>query len=173
QKAPTSALREAAVMHPGPQAPSLRAPSMRAPSADGPPSAAVDAFRKGDLEAVERMATQVGVDEGRTGLAERLQAMAKLARGETGDAIRRLRDAADEARRTKSKDRCRAALALAVALGAASRHEEALLEALDALARARELSDERGEYACRRFLSQLAATAGHHDVAEAWGAEGT
>jgi hypothetical protein len=160
----------------GPAAPpaSIRAPSMRAPSgAEGPPSAAVDAFRKGDLEAVERMATQVRVDEGRTGLAERLQAMAKLARGETGDAIRSLRDAADEARRTASRDRCRAALALAVALAAASRHEEALIEALDALARAREFGDERGEHACLRFLSRLAATAGHHDVAEAWAATST
>jgi hypothetical protein len=137
-------------------------------SSYGPPSAAVQALRSGDLEAVERLAEHVRIDEGRTGLAERLQAMAHLARGETGDAIRRLRDAADEARRAGSKDRCRAALALAVALGAANRHEEALLETLDALARAREMHDAKGEHACIRFLGQLAATVGHHDVAEAW-----
>ena len=131
-------------------------------------SAAVEAFRTGDLEAVERMAKQVRLDENRAGLADRLSAMAKLARGETGDAIRRLRAAAEESRKTKSRDRCRAALALGVALAAASRHEEALLEALDALARARETKDMRGEQACLRFLSQLAATVGHHDVAEAW-----
>jgi hypothetical protein len=144
--------------------PSLRAP----PGAEGPPSAAVEALRKGDLEAVERMAARIGVDEARIGLSERLQAMAKLARGETGDAIRRLRDAAGETRRTGSRDRCRAALALAVALAATGRHEEALIEGLDALARARELADERGEHACLRFLSQLSAMAGHHDVAETW-----
>jgi len=148
------------------------APTSKAapPGASEPPSAAVEALRKGDLEAVERMAAQMRVGEAKTGLAERLQAMAKLARGETGDAIRRLREAADESRRTGSRDRCRAALALAVALGAAGRSEEALLEVLDGLARARELKDPRGEQACLKFLSRLAATAGHHDVAEAWAA---
>ncbi|HVU03325.1 MAG TPA: hypothetical protein VHE30_16310 [Polyangiaceae bacterium] len=139
-----------------------------APKATEPPSKAVEALRKGDVEAVERMAARVSVEESKSGLAERLSAMAKLARGETGDAIRRLRDAAEEARRKGSRDRCRASLALAVALGSAGRHDEALLEALDGLARARESSDARGERACVRFLSQLAATAGHHDVAEAW-----
>jgi thioredoxin-like negative regulator of GroEL len=79
-----------------------------------------------------------------------------------------LRAAAEESRRNRSRDGCRAALALGVALAAANRLEEALLEALDALARAREYEDARGEQACLRFLSQLAATVGHHDVAEAW-----
>jgi hypothetical protein len=130
--------------------------------------AAVEALRNGDLEAVDRMAKKVRLDENRTGLAERLSAMAKLARGETGDAIRRLRVAAEESRRTKSRDRCRASLALGVALAAANRHDEALLETLDALARARETADARGVHACSRFLSQLASTVGHHDVAEAW-----
>jgi hypothetical protein len=107
-------------------------------------------------------------DEQRPALAERLQAMAKLARGETGDAIRRLRHAAEDALRAGSRDQCRTLLALAVALGAAGRQEEALLEALSALARARELGDAKGERACLLFLSRLSATAGHHDVAEAW-----
>ena len=160
-----------ALAAPGAPEPSSGGPPRSAATSDGdPPSAAVDAFRKGDLEAVERMAAHVRLDEGRTGLAERLQAMAQLARGATGDAIRSLRDAAEVARRTASRDRCRTALALAVALGAAGRYEEALIEALDALARARELADDRGERACLRFLSHLAGTAGHHDVAEAWAA---
>ncbi len=136
--------------------------------ASEPPSAAVAALRTGDLEAVDRMAVQLRVDEGRTALAERLQAMAHIARGETGDAIRRLREAAEQARKSGSRDRCRANLALGVALAAASRHEEALLETLDALARAREMADAKGERACVTFLGQLAATVGHHDAAEAW-----
>jgi len=165
---PIRGKRKPVVLPPDPPASVVR-PSLRAPpGAEGPPSAAVEALRKGDLEAVERMAARIGVDEARIGLSERLQAMAKLARGETGDAIRRLRDAAGETRRTGSRDRCRAALALAVALAATGRHEEALIEGIDALARARELADERGEHACLRFLSQLATMAGHHDVAEAW-----
>jgi hypothetical protein len=94
--------------------------------------------------------------------------MADLARGDTGDAIRRLRDAAGEARRTGSRDRCRSLLALAVALAAANRREEALLEALDALARAREAEDERGERACLLFLSQLSTSAGHPEIGALW-----
>jgi hypothetical protein len=109
-----------------------------------------------------------GIDRG-SAHAERLLAMAKIARGETGDALRRLRDAAEEARRTRSRDRCRAALALGVGLAAAGRHEEALLEALDALARARETTDAKGERACLKFLAHLSSITGHHDVAEAWG----
>jgi hypothetical protein len=143
--------------------------SVRAGQASEAPRA-VEALKRGDLETVERMARELAVDESRSGLAERLKAMANLARGETGDAIRRLRDAAGEAKRTGSRDRCRASLALAVALAAASRHDEALLEGLDALARARETEDAKGERACARFLSQLSATAGHSDAAAAWAA---
>jgi hypothetical protein len=147
-----------------------RPPSDRATT---PSSRAVEALRNGDAETVERMANQLRVDEGRLELAARLEAMAKLSRGETGDAIRRLRDASDAARKNESGDRCRASLALGVALATANRAEEALLEALDALARARELHDSRGERACTRFLSQLSAIAGHPDVAEAWAALST
>lgn len=132
------------------------------------PGRALEALRRGDAASVERLARELRVDETRSGLAERLQAMADLARGDTGDAIRRLRDAVDEARRTKSRDQCRSLLALGVALAAASRNEEALLEVLDGLARAREAMDERGERACIRFLAQLATSAGHPDVGEEW-----
>jgi hypothetical protein len=135
-----------------------------------PPARALEALRKGDTASVDKLAQELRVDEGRSGLAERLEAIADLARGDTGDAIRRLRDAAGEAKRAGSRDQCRALLAFAVALGAAGRKEEALLEALDALARARDGNDERGERACLRFLSQLAANAGH--PSDAWVAPG-
>jgi hypothetical protein len=168
---------EPSVVPPPPEhvlTPSLRAPGAPATPLPGevtrssePSTAAVEALRKGDLEAVERMAEQ-GHDEGKSARAERLRAMAHLARGETGDAIRRLREGVEEARRTGSRDRCRASLALGVALAAANRYEEALLEALEALARAREMRDAKGEHACLRFLGQLSSTVGHHDVAEAW-----
>lgn len=136
--------------------------------AEPQPVRALDALRRGDVASVEKLAKELRVDESRAGLADRLQAMADIARGDTGDAIRRLRDAAEEARRVESRDLCRALLALAVALAAANRKEEALLEALDALARAREANDERGEQACVRFLSQLAASAGHPDAGSLW-----
>jgi hypothetical protein len=139
------------------------------PRASIPPSA-VAAIRTGDVDAMERLADQLRADEGRVELADRLAAMAKLARGETGDAIRRLRVAAEDAKEARSTDRCRASLALGVALAAANRHEEALFEALDALARAREGDDKKGERACIRFLVQLSTTAGHPDIAAAWAA---
>lgn len=138
------------------------------PRASPPPGRAVEALRKGDAASVERLAQGLRVDETKSGLAERLQAMADLARGDTGDAIRRLRDGVTEAKRTQSRDQCRALLALAVGLASANRKEEALLEALDALARARESKDERGEHACLRFLAQLVGSAGHVDLAGEW-----
>lgn len=130
--------------------------------------AAVRALRKGDADTVERMAAELRMTDRGGVLAERLSAMAKLARGETGDAIRRLREAADRAKATSSRDRCRTALALGVALAAGGRHEEALLEALYALARARETEDGKGEQACLRFLAHLSATAGHAQEAAVW-----
>jgi hypothetical protein len=130
----------------------------------------VAALRTGDLDAVERMAAKVRHGEGRAGLADRLDAMADLARGETADAIRRLQAAADKARRDGSRDRCRASLALAVALAAGSRAEDALFQALDALARARESEDFRGEQATLRFLSQLAGLAGRPEIGSRWAA---
>lgn len=132
------------------------------------PSEAVQALRKGDVDAVERMAEKVRLSDKGSPLAERLSAMANLARGETGDAIRRLRQAAEEARQIGSRERCRTSLALGVALAASGRYEEALLEALDALARARETEDTKGEHACLLFLAQLSATAGHPAEAAAW-----
>jgi hypothetical protein len=135
-----------------------------------PGSAAVAALRTGDLEAVGRMADRVRRGEGRHGLADRLDAMAHLARGETADAIRRLEAAAHLARRDGSRDRCRAALALAVALSAGGRHEDALFQALEALARARETDDFRGEQATLRFLVQLTTLIGRADIARRWSA---
>jgi hypothetical protein len=171
--------------HPWKGAPIAASPvivASRPPDSDGdidllssvPPanasSAAVEALRAGDLDAVGRMAERVRQLHGRAGLAERLDAMADLARGETSDAIRRLEAAAEAARRDGSRDRCRASLALAVALSAAGRHEDALFRGLDALARAREMDDFRGELATLRFLSHLSAAAGHPEIAAQWGA---
>jgi hypothetical protein len=81
-----------------------------------------------------------------------MEAMARLWRGQVGDALRvlkRARDMADNGHRSQ------AALALGVALAAAGRPEEALLEGLDALARAREKKDEKGSSACLAFLAKL------------------
>jgi len=89
-------------------------------------------------------------------LAERVRAIARLRRGETGEALRglrRVRHSADVGPGTRSQS----ALALAIAYAAASRFEESLLEGLTALARAREAGHPRGEHACLTFLGRLYA----------------
>ena len=81
--------------------------------------------------------------------------MAWLGRGDIGDALRVLRrmrarlDTNDHARR------CQTSLALGVALSVDGRPQEALLETLDALARARQIDDEQGARACLAFLAKL------------------
>jgi len=61
--------------------------------------------------------------------------------------------------------RCQAALALAMTLSIAGRPEEALLEVLDALARAREAQDPKAIGASLALLAKLYAGAGYPDAA--------
>jgi len=101
-------------------------------------------------------------------LAERLDAMAALANGQNGDAIRRLRDAKAATPLDDSSSRCRATLALGVALSTAGRPYEAILETLEALVQARRVGDQRGEQACARFMAQIADVAGDAESQQAW-----
>lgn len=98
--------------------------------------------------------------------AERMQAIVRLARGDVGDALRALRAArADLDASASPAERCRTSLALGVALAVAGRPDEALLEALEALARARDQRDDKGGRACLAFLSKLFATVERADDA--------
>jgi hypothetical protein len=93
-----------------------------------------------------------------------------LARGESAAAVESLaalrRDRA-LAEGGPPSARCRASLALALTLSIGGRAEEALFEALDALARARESHDEKAIGACVALLAKLFAAAGHRDAATA------
>ncbi|MFC1642882.1 hypothetical protein ACFL5O_09410 [Myxococcota bacterium] len=100
--------------------------------------------------------------------ADRLAAMDSLARGEVGTALRHLRDAKDKSQKLSAVERSRAALAYGVALAAAGRTTEALLEALEGLARAREADDRRGERACTRFVAQLMVGSNQRELAREW-----
>jgi hypothetical protein len=111
------------------------------------------------LQIVEATAAaEPPASEERTGtrIAERVR---KLARGDhDADAIEALADL----RRARAAveggppaARCQAALALAMTLAIAGRPEEALLEALDALARAREAQDAKAVGACMALLAKL------------------
>lgn len=101
-------------------------------------------------------------------LAERVR---KLARGDEDtdaiEALAELRRARAEAEGGPPAARCQAALALAMTLAIAGRPEEALLEALDALARAREAQDAKAVGACMALLAKLYSGAGRGGEANA------
>jgi ATP/maltotriose-dependent transcriptional regulator MalT len=86
---------------------------------------------------------------------ERLRALSRLGRGDIGDALRVLRRTRAALDPNDHKLRCQTSLALGVALSVAGRTQEALLEGMDALARARHVDDERGAAACLAFLAKL------------------
>jgi len=151
----------------GPRAaPTLRVAGV--PSNDSlMPERASLALMRGDPVTLDQLARQLRM-EAHNMLADRLDAMASLVRGNTGDALRRLRDAKHRARQLSLSEQCRASLALSVAIAAAGRSTDAMLEALEGLARARRGGDTRGERACAKFLAQLAQKAGQEPVALAW-----
>jgi hypothetical protein len=152
------------------QPPSMVA-ALRTGRKDSEPSraaVAAQALKDRDWEGVERMVEELRADPENALAADRLEAMAELSRGETARALRLLRQVKDRALGADASTRSRAALALGVALASAGRTSEALLEALEALARARESHDFSGERACATFLAQLSDQAGHLDAAGEW-----
>ncbi|WP_437715412.1 hypothetical protein WMF45_02760 [Sorangium sp. So ce448] len=127
---------------------------------------AKQALVQGDLRTLERLVGELRRTGEHLDLAERMTGLISLGRGAKEEALRRFRIAA-EADASPSQ-RARALLAYGVALAASGRTEGALLEALSALARAREAEDPHGEQACAQFLAQLAAATGHEGAARAW-----
>jgi hypothetical protein len=125
------------------------------------------ALRKKDAASLQELAESVR-SHAAPDAAERLDAMASLANGRSGEALRRLRRAKEKASHEGPTAQCRAALALGVALASAGRSYEAALEGLEGISRARQGSDERGERACARFLAQIAHNLRDHASAEAW-----
>jgi hypothetical protein len=167
---------------PGPASPGARIPSDpppfepngRASRPDVPLSLRHDpvtemakrALLQGDVGALERLILELHDSGEHADLVERMSGFVALRRGATADALRRLR-AATEAVKEPAK-RARARLAYGVALASTGRTESALLEALEALARAREAGDPHGEHACALFLARLSSAAGHADAASVW-----
>ena len=119
-----------------------------------------------DSASLERLIAELRESGEHVDLVERMSGFVALRRGATADALRRLRAATEAVK--EPAQRARARLAYGVALASAGRTESALLEALEALARAREAGDPHGEHACALFLARLSATAGHADAASVW-----
>lgn len=162
---------------PGPGDPSRISPTLRVAGVPSDseslmPERAALALQRGDPVTLDELARQLRGDA-HTLLADRLDAMACLVRGQVGQALRQLRDAKARASRLSLSEQCRASLALSVAIAAAGRPNDALLEVLEGLSRARKGGDVRGERACAKFLAQLAQRAGHPHIAEAWTAIST
>ncbi len=119
---------------------------------------AKDALLGADNAALERWVDGLRATGDSPVFTERMRALARLGRGDIGDALRVLRRARQAMAPDDSSLRCQTSLALGFALSVAGRSEEALLEGLDALARARQAGDEAGAKACLAFLAKLYAT---------------
>ena len=119
---------------------------------------AKEALLGADTASLERWVDSLGATGEHQQLADRMRAMARLSRGEIGDALRVLKRARASLPKDASVLRCQTSLALGMALAVAGRSEEALLEGLDALSRARQAADTRGTAACLAFLAKLFAS---------------
>jgi hypothetical protein len=139
--------------------------SSRAGVAGGLSWLAREALASADPAALEQWTASLRATGEHPRYAERLQALARLTRGEVGDALRILRSARAELEGESGSVRTQASLALAVALASSGRIDEALLETLDGLARARVANDVQGSRACLAFLSKLYKMSGRNDGA--------
>jgi hypothetical protein len=116
---------------------------------------AKDALLSADNAALERWVDGLKAAGESPMFTERLRALSRLGRGDIGDALRVLRRTRSALDPKDHKLRAQTSLALGVALSVAGRPQEALLEGMDALARARHVNDDRGAQACLAFLAKL------------------
>jgi hypothetical protein len=118
------------------------------------------ALVSGNAQSLQRLSEGLRATGEHDALADRMRAMARLSRGQIEDAIRALRQSRVVAMSDSPAVQCQASLALAFALATAGQPDDALLEGLDALARAREANDSRAQAACLAFLAKLFARVG-------------
>ena len=123
------------------------------------------ALLSGNARSLQRLSEGLRATGEHDALADRMRAMARLSGGQIGEALRALRRSRRQAEDEPPVVRCQASLALAFALSSAGRPDEALLEGLDALARAREAGDRRAQAACLAFLAKLFTRVGHEEGA--------
>ena len=125
---------------------------------------AKEALLSADNAALERWVDGLKAAGESPMFTERLRALSRLGRGDIGDALRVLRRTRSSLDPNDHKQRCQTSLALGVALSLAGRPQEALLEGMDALARARHAADEQGAVACLAFLAKLYTSQGRDEV---------
>lgn len=120
----------------------------------------------GNSQSLQRLSEGLRATGEHDALADRMRAMARLSRGQIDESLRALRQSRTAAEGEPPAVRCQASLTLAFALQTAGFPDEALLEGLDALARAREGHDRRAQAACLAFLAKLFARVGAADGAK-------
>jgi hypothetical protein len=118
------------------------------------------ALVSGNAQSLQRLSEGLRATGEHDVLADRMRAMARLSRGQIEEAIRALRQSRMLSTNEPPGVQCQSSLALAFALATAGQPDEALLEGLDALARAREAKDSRAQAACLAFLAKLFARVG-------------
>jgi tetratricopeptide (TPR) repeat protein len=123
------------------------------------------ALLSGNAKSLQRLSEGLRATGEHDALAERMRAIARLSAGQFGEALRALRKSRALAESEPPSVRCQASLALAFALANAGRPDDALLEALDAVARAREANDRKSQAACIAFLAKLYGSIGHQEGA--------
>jgi len=126
---------------------------------------AKEALLSGDNVSLERWAASLQASGESPVFTERMRAMARIVRGDIGDALRVLRRTRSALDPTDHALRCQTSLALGIALSVAGRPQDALLEGLDALARARQIGDPRAALACLAFLAKLFQSTGRAEEA--------
>ncbi len=123
------------------------------------------ALLSGNAKSLQRLSEGLRATGEHDALADRMRAIARLSAGQIGEALRALRKSRALAESEGPQVRCQASLALAFALANAGRPDDAMLEALDAVARARESRDPRSQAACIAFLAKLYGSIGHQEGA--------
>ena len=123
------------------------------------------ALLSGNARSLHRLSEGLRATGEHDALADRMRAMARLSSGQIGEALRSLKKSRSLAESEPPTVRCQASLALAFALASAGRPDDALVEALDALARAKEGADRRSQAACLAFLAKLYTSIGHQEGA--------
>lgn len=127
------------------------------------PRLAKQALFEGDLATLDQVLMSLRVTGEHDALVERMGAFQALGRGNHAEAFRKL-NAAEEMTGRDVRQR----LSHGIALASVGSVDGALLETLEALARARQEHDYRGEQACARFLAYLSAAMGQPREASIW-----
>jgi hypothetical protein len=132
------------------------------------PSPAREALSSRDLEALEVWAEREPKTEQRERLVHRVRAIVIIGQGDKGEALRVLREGCEHAEGLSLLEQSRSHLALAVGLAQSGRALESLVEAIDALSRARAAADPMAEKACLAFVQRVYVAAGHGEQSSAW-----